>query len=76
MSVADPAPVLELIDAFRRSKTMSAAVSLGVFEQLDGVYVNQPVAETSCATVSLTGYVLYSNEALFPNVGAPGGCHS
>ncbi|HEX2475461.1 MAG TPA: class I SAM-dependent methyltransferase [Lacipirellulaceae bacterium] len=33
-SVSDPAPVLELIEAFRRSKIMFGAVSLGVFEQL------------------------------------------
>jgi acetylserotonin O-methyltransferase len=33
-SAPDPAPVLELIEAFRRSKIMFAAVSLGVFEQL------------------------------------------
>jgi acetylserotonin N-methyltransferase len=105
----DPAPVLELIDAFRRSKTMFAAVSLGVFEALhngpsdastlaarlpgpatatealerlldacvglellakrEGVYSNRPVAETYLcdhSPRSLTGYVLYSNEALFP----------
>jgi len=30
----DPAPVLDLIQAFRRSKTMFAAVSLGVFDRL------------------------------------------
>jgi len=106
MSVPDPAPVLELIDAFRRSKTMFAAVSLGVFEALaegpadaprlaarltanagalerlldacvgmgllakrDGAYANQPVAEIYLcdrSPLSLTGYVLYSNEALFP----------
>jgi acetylserotonin N-methyltransferase len=28
----DPAPILELIDAFRRSKTMFTAVSLGIFD--------------------------------------------
>jgi len=109
MKVPDPAPVLELIDAFRRSKTMFAAVSLGVFQALhegpaelsslaarllgatndagplerlldacvglgllvkrDGAYANQPVAETYLcdhSSLSLTGYVLYSNEALFP----------
>ncbi|HTT65997.1 MAG TPA: class I SAM-dependent methyltransferase [Bryobacteraceae bacterium] len=106
MSVPDPAPVLDLIEAFRRSKTMFAAVSLGVFEALhespadaatlavrfgaergalerlldacvgmgmlakrDGAYINQPVAETYLcdqSPLSLTGYVLYSNEALFP----------
>jgi acetylserotonin N-methyltransferase len=35
----------------------------------DGVYANQPVAETYLcdrSPLSLTGYVLYSNEALFP----------
>jgi acetylserotonin N-methyltransferase len=106
MSAPDPSPVLELIDAFRRSKTMFAAVSLGVFEALaegpadasilaarlgagngslerlldacvgmgllakrNGGYANQPVAETYLcdhSPLSLTGYVLYSNEALFP----------
>ena len=33
-SAPDPAPVLDLIEAFRRSKTMFAAVSLGVFDAL------------------------------------------
>jgi acetylserotonin O-methyltransferase len=112
MSVADAAPnaapIMELIEAFRRSKTMFAAVSLGVFEALhenpadasslaarllgpragtgplerlldacvglglldkhDGVYANQPLAETYLcdhSPLSLIGYVLYSNEALF-----------
>ncbi len=31
-----PSPVLELIEAFRRSKTMFAAVALGVFDRLAG----------------------------------------
>lgn len=34
LTPADPAPVLELLVAFRRSKTMFAAVSLGVFDAL------------------------------------------
>jgi acetylserotonin N-methyltransferase len=34
MTPPDPAGVLELIEAFRRSKTMFAAVSLGVFDAL------------------------------------------
>ncbi len=34
MSLPDPAPVLALIDAFRQSKTMFAAVSLGIFDRL------------------------------------------
>ncbi|MGC4053115.1 MAG: methyltransferase dimerization domain-containing protein [Paludibaculum sp.] len=34
MAHADPSQVLDLIDAFRRSKTMFTAVSLGIFDQL------------------------------------------
>ncbi|HEV2970622.1 MAG TPA: methyltransferase [Pirellulales bacterium] len=34
ISVADPSVVLELLTAFRRSKVMFAAVSLGVFDEL------------------------------------------
>lgn len=36
ISVPDPAVVLDLLEAFRRSKTMFAAVSLGVFDALVG----------------------------------------
>jgi acetylserotonin N-methyltransferase len=36
LTVPDPAPVLEHLEAFRRSKTMFAAVSLGVFDALAG----------------------------------------
>ncbi len=100
------APVLELIEAFRRSKTMFAAVSFGIFDSLDqspkdattlaarlgvnrgalerlldacvalgflkkneDVYSNQPAAETYLRRSSphtLTGYILYSNNALYP----------
>ncbi len=35
MTTPDPAPVLDLIEAFRRSKTMFAAVKLGVFDRLE-----------------------------------------
>ena len=35
MDLPDPSPVLELIEAFRRSKAMFAAVSLGVFDALE-----------------------------------------
>ncbi len=34
MNLPDPAPILDLIEAFRRSKTMFTAVSLGVFDLL------------------------------------------
>ena len=34
MSLPDPTPILDLIEAFRRSKTMFAAVSMGVFDRL------------------------------------------
>ncbi|WP_010587431.1 class I SAM-dependent methyltransferase [Schlesneria paludicola] len=35
LSLPDPAIILDLIEAFRRSKTMFAAVSLGVFDALN-----------------------------------------
>src|SRR5688500_6423238 len=34
-NLPDPSPVLDLIEAFRRSKTMLAAVSLGIFDLLE-----------------------------------------
>ncbi|MBK9170968.1 MAG: homocysteine methyltransferase [Bryobacterales bacterium] len=36
MNQSNPAPIIDLIEAFRRSKAMFAAVELGVFEQLAG----------------------------------------
>ena len=106
MNTPDPASVIDLIEAFRRSKTMFAAVALGVFDYLergpagaaslaaelgaqpesaerlldacvglgflrksDGRYANQPVASAYlCRTGdrSMTGYILYSNDVLFP----------
>ena len=35
MSAPDPAAVIDLMEAFRRSKTMFAAVALGVFDRLE-----------------------------------------
>ncbi len=35
MNSPDPAPVIDLIEAFRRSKTMFVAVALGVFDRLE-----------------------------------------
>ena len=35
ITTADPAVILDLLEAFRRSKTMFAAVKLGVFDALD-----------------------------------------
>ena len=106
MTSPDPAAVIDLIEAFRRSKTMFAAVSMGVFDLLheapanaaglaarlsasadaverlldactglgllrkrDGVYENDPVADTYLRTGSphsLSGYVRYSDSALYP----------
>jgi acetylserotonin O-methyltransferase len=105
-SPPDPAPIIELIESFRRSKTMFAAVSLGIFDLLehepdtlsslaakmraepeplerlldtcvglkllrrDGAsYTNEPVSTTYLCRGSertLTGYILYSNDVLFP----------
>jgi acetylserotonin N-methyltransferase len=105
MPLPDPKPVLDLIEAFRHSKTMFTAESLGIFDRLhdrpatvaelatalglhagalerlldgcaalgllakeNGVYRNQPVAEHylySGSPDTLSGYVRYSDEALF-----------
>ncbi|MBA3974904.1 MAG: homocysteine methyltransferase [Candidatus Solibacter sp.] len=43
--MCDPAPVLDLIEAFRRSKAMFTAVSLGLFDLLD----QQPATAVSLA---------------------------
>jgi len=106
MNSADPAPVIDLIEAFRRSKTMFAAVALGIFARLEsepagasalaealnanpealerlldacvglgllhkqnGRYLNAPVAAVylcKSSELALNGYILYSNEVLFP----------
>lgn len=93
MTTPKPDAILELIEAFRRSKTMFAAVSLGIFdgarpadcralprlldacvalgllEKLDGDYVNTDVSDKylrADSPDSLTGYIRYSNEALYP----------
>ena len=88
-----PNNIIELIEAFRRSKTMFAAVRLGIFEgarpsdckelprlleacvalgllqKRDGVYLNTPESDKylrSDSPDSLTGYIHYSDEALYP----------
>jgi acetylserotonin O-methyltransferase len=106
MSPPDPAIVIDLIEAFRRSKTMFAAASMGIFDLLheapagaaelavrlsanadaterlldacaalgllrkrDGIYENDPVADTYLRAGSphtLFGYVRYSDAALYP----------
>ena len=89
--MTDPAIVLDLIEAFRRSKVMFAAVEMGVFEgkregleierllaacgalglleQRGDEWVNTPVADEYLRKDSprtLTGYIEYSNMALYP----------
>lgn len=105
MTIPNPKPVLDLIEAFRHSKTMFTAEALGIFDRLhqhparseelaadlglhagalerlldgcaalgllhkeNGLYSNQPVAEHylySDSPDTLSGYVRYSDEALF-----------
>lgn len=105
MNLPDPAPVIDLMEGFRRSKTMFAAVSLGVFDLLAegpltgpaiaerlhcnpdamqrlleactglqlltlhaGAFANSPAADVYLRQSSdraLTGYILYSNDALY-----------
>jgi acetylserotonin N-methyltransferase len=102
----DPAYVIELMEGFRRSKTMFAAVNLGVFDLLahgpltsdevagrlntnpdatgrlleacfslglltlsGGQFSNSPQTDAYLVRTSdrsLTGYILYSNDALYP----------
>lgn len=91
-ATTSPDIVLDLIDAFRRSKTMFAAVELGVFdgrrpagckelprlldacislgllEKQGDQYTNTPAAEKylrSDSPDTLTGYIRYSNSALY-----------
>jgi acetylserotonin N-methyltransferase len=47
MTSAEPAPILDLIEAFRRSKTMFTAVSLGIFDRLAA----QPASAAELAMV-------------------------
>ena len=105
MNLPDSSPVIELIEAFRRSKATFVAVSLGVFDALEGTpqdaaslaaelqvnsdalarlldacvglkllrwngrqYENEDLARaylTRGSDHTLTGYILYSNDALF-----------
>ncbi|HWB98946.1 MAG TPA: class I SAM-dependent methyltransferase [Bryobacteraceae bacterium] len=55
MNLPDPAPVVDLIDAFRRSKTMFTAVSLGIFDHL---------AETPAGAEELAGRIGANPDAL------------
>jgi acetylserotonin O-methyltransferase len=105
MEITNPAPVLDLINAFRRSKTMFTAVSMGIFDRLEesasdsttlarelrahqdalerlldacvgmdllekqgANYSNSPLGKTFLTRSSphtLTGYILYSDRALY-----------
>lgn len=40
VNVPDPAPIIDLMEAFRRSKAMFAGVALGVFDRLEGGAAN------------------------------------
>src|SRR6267143_7313095 len=107
MTTPDPSSVIDLIDAFRRSKAMFTAVRLGMFDHLerepadltkladrlganadalerlldanvglgfleklpDGRYANTSSASAYLCQSSpraMTGYILYSDEVLFP----------
>lgn len=88
-----PDRIIDLMEAFRRSKTMFAAVQLGIFdgarpadckeltrlldacvalgllEKRGAEYVNTSEADKylrAASPDSLTGYIHYSNEALYP----------
>jgi acetylserotonin N-methyltransferase len=50
MNNPDPAPIIDLMDAFRRSKTMFAAVNLGVFDLFAGGEMTAPEVSNALAT--------------------------
>jgi acetylserotonin N-methyltransferase len=52
ISVPDPAVILDLVEAFRRSKTLFAAVSLGVFDALSGTSKELATLSSELATSS------------------------
>lgn len=53
-SIPDPALVLDLIEAFRRSKTMFAAVELGVFDVLQSaMQLDELVLRLGCDRIAL-----------------------
>ncbi len=91
-SAIDSGPIVDLIEAFRRSKTLFAAVrmdvfegnrnlgsagdrlleacvSLGLLEKGEGGYRNTAISDVYLRRQSpqtLTGYIEYSNSALYP----------
>ena len=48
MNHTDPTPVLELIQAFRRSQTMFTAVSLGIFDKLETGGKSADAQDSAC----------------------------
>ncbi|HTN00803.1 MAG TPA: methyltransferase dimerization domain-containing protein, partial [Planctomycetaceae bacterium] len=59
LTPADPSVVLDLMEAFRRSKTMFAAVSLGVFDTLaDGPQTLQSLTASLAANEDALGRLL------------------
>lgn len=59
LTPADPSVVLDLMEAFRRSKTMFAAVSLGVFDALaDGPQTQADLAKSLAANDDALGRLL------------------
>lgn len=55
MDLPDPTPVIDLIEAFRRSKTMFAAVEIGVFDRLErgAADASTLAADLQCDTEAL-----------------------
>jgi hypothetical protein len=71
----DPAVVLDLIEAFRRSKVMFAAVSLGVFDALtDGPQTGRWRSSAGSKTACPPAAPSCSPRRCFPTTGpAPSG---
>jgi acetylserotonin N-methyltransferase len=64
-NLPDPAPIIDLMDAFRRSKTMFAAVNLGIFDLLaEGPMTALEVSEKLKTDLSATQRLLETCAAL------------
>jgi acetylserotonin N-methyltransferase len=50
MNAPDPAPIIDLIEAFRRSKAMFAGVALGVFDRLERGPADVPILAADLRT--------------------------
>src|SRR5262245_60573324 len=77
MTTPDPSAVIDLIDAFRRSKAMFTAVRLGVFDRLErGAVALAPLAADLAANPDALERLLDANVGLGFLQKAPDGAYA